>query len=60
MSAHILFYKNNKVLNMSLSVIMSAIGVVTSPGKFVKYTPTVSEVQCVSSFCGRILDTILL
>ena len=33
------------MLKMSLAVIRSAVGVVTSPGKLIRFNPTVSRVQ---------------
>ena len=61
MSAHMnfAFFVDNTVLKMSLDVMRSAVGVVTSPGKLIKFPPTVSLVRCVSAFCGLILATIL-
>ena len=38
---------------------ISDVGAVTSPGKLIKFPPTVSWARCVSSFYGRILATIL-
>ena len=61
MSAHMNFavFVDNKLLKMSLVGMRSAVGVVTSPGKLIKFTPTASLVRCVSAFCGRILATII-
>ena len=61
MSAHMNFFifVDNTLLKMSLAVIRPPVGVVTSPEKLIKYSHTVSWVQCVSDFCGRILATIL-
>ena len=47
MSAHMM-------LKMILDVVRYAIGVVTSPGKLIKFPPKVSLVRCVSAFCGII------
>ena len=44
---------------MSLAVIRSSVGVVTSPGKLIKFPPTEILVRCVSAFCSRILATII-
>ena len=61
MSAHMnfVFFVDNTLLKMSLAIMRSAVGVVTSPGKLIKFPPTVSLVQCVSAFYGLILATIL-
>ena len=48
------FFVDNTLLNMSLAVIRSSVGVVTSPGKLIKFTPTVIRVRCVSAFFGLI------
>ena len=37
----------------------SDVGVVTSPGKLIKFPPTASLVRCVSAFCGIILAKII-
>ena len=37
----------------------SAVGVVTSPGKLIKFPPTVSLVRCVLAFYGIISATII-
>ena len=54
-----LFFVDNTLLKMSLSVIKYAVGGETSPGKLIKFPPTVILVKCVSAFCGIILATIL-
>ena len=61
MSSHInfAFFVDNKLLKMSLAVMRSAVGVVTSPGKLIKFPPIVSLVKCLSAFCGLISSTIL-
>ena len=61
MSAHINFacFDDNTLLKMILEVMISDVGVVTSPGKVIKFPPTVSLVQCISAFCDIILATIL-
>ena len=46
-----------KLLKMSLSGLISSVGVITSPGKLIIASPTVSRVLCVSDFCGCILAT---
>ena len=53
------FFVDNKLLKMSLAVMGSDVGVVTSPGKLIKFPPTVSWVQCVSAFCVCISATII-
>ena len=53
------FYVDNTLLKMGLAVVRADVGVVTSPGKLIKFPPTLSQVQCVSSFCGFILAKIL-
>ena len=55
MSFAFLFKKT--LLKMSLSVVRSALGVLTSTGKLIIFTPTVSWVKYVSDFCGHILAT---
>ena len=44
MSAHMHFefFVDNTLLNMRLTVMRSAVGVVTSPGKLIKFPPKVS------------------
>ena len=61
MSAHMnfAFFVDNTLLKMSLAVMISDVGVVTSPGKLIKFPPTVSMVQCSSAFCGLILAKVL-
>ena len=61
MSVHINFEFLVKriLLKMSLAVIRYSVGVVTLPGKLIRFPPTVSQVRCVSAFSGRILATIL-
>ena len=61
MSVHInfLFFVYDTLLKMILAVIQSTVGFVTSPGKLIKFPPTVSSVRCVSAFCGCILTTII-
>ena len=61
MSAHMnfAFFVDNTLLKMSLAVMRSAVGVVTSPGKLIKFPPTVSLVRCVSAFYGLISATII-
>ena len=44
---------------MSLAVVRSAVGVVTSPGNLIKFPPTVKQVQFISDFCGHIVATVL-
>ena len=51
------FFVDNTLLKMSLAVVRSALGVLTSPGKLIKISPIVSQVRYVSSFCGHILAT---
>ena len=53
------FFVNNKLYKTSWPVVRYYVGVVTSPGKLVKFPPTVSRMRCVSAFCGRISSTIL-
>ena len=43
---------------MILAVVRSDVGVVKSPGKSIKFPPTLIRVQFVSAFCGRIFTTI--
>ena len=59
MSAHmnLAFSVDNTMLKTSLAVMRSAVGVVTSPGKLIKFPSTVSLVQCVSSFYDIISAT---
>ena len=52
-------FVDNTLLKMILSVMRYDVGVVTSPGKLIKFLPTASLVRCVSTFCNLILDTIL-
>ena len=61
MSAHMnfSFFVNNKLLNMSLAVVKSPVGVVSSPGKLIKFPATVSWMRCVSDFWDCISATIL-
>ena len=61
MSVHINFefLVERTLLKMSLDVVIYAVGVVTLPGKLIRFPPTVSPVRCVSAFSGRILATIL-
>ena len=40
-------------------MLVSALGVVTSSGRLIKFPLTVSLVRCVSAFCGLILATII-
>ena len=54
-----ILFVDNTLLKMSLSVVRSAIFFVTSPGKLITSPPTVSQLLCVSAFCGRILTTII-
>ena len=42
-----------------LSVVVSAVVVVTSPGQSIIFTPTVSLVMWVSDFCGLVSQIIL-
>ena len=51
-------FVDNTLLKMSFDVMRYVIGVVTSPGKLIKFPPTVSLVQCVSDFCVLISATI--
>ena len=53
------FFVDNILLNMRLDVMISDVVIVTSTEKLIKIYPTVSRVQCVSSFFGLILATIL-
>ena len=61
MSAHMSFssFVDYTLLKMILAVMRYVIGVVTSPGKLIKFPPTVSLVRCVSAFCGRISAAII-
>ena len=61
MSTHMnfLFLVDRTLLKTSLGVVRYAIGVVTSPGKLIIFTITVSCVQRISDFCGCISATIL-
>ena len=61
MLAHMNFSFLTKItlLKIILSVAISAVNVVTSPGKLVRFPPTVSRVQRVSYFCGCISAIIL-
>ena len=53
------FLVDNTMLNIRLIVMRSAVGVVTSPGKLIKFPLAVNLVRCVSAFCGLILATII-
>ena len=53
------FLVDNTPLKIILAVVRYAVGVVASPGKLIKFPPTVSQLLCVSAFCGRILATII-
>ena len=53
------FLVERTMLTMSLAVVVYDVGVVTSPGNFIRFPPTVSLVQCVSDFCGCILAIII-
>ena len=61
MSAHMTFsfLVERKLLKMSLNVVIYSVGVVASPGKLIKFPTTLSQVRCVSDFCGRISATII-
>ena len=55
----IFIFVDNSLLKTSLAVIISAVGVVTSPGKLITSPLTVSQVRCVSVFYCLILATII-
>ena len=61
MYAHINFaiFVHNALLKMILAGIIYAVGVVKSPGKLIKISPTVIRVKCISAFYSHILATIL-
>ena len=61
LSAHINVssFVDNTLLNMILSVMRDDVGVITSPGKLIKFPHTVSLVRCVSAFFGLISAKIL-
>ena len=61
MSAHMnfAFFVDNTLLNMRVAVMIYSVGVVTSPGKLIKFPPTVSLVRYVSTFCGPFLAPII-
>ena len=47
------------LLKMGLDVVRSTVGVVTSPGKLIRFPPTVSWVRCVSDIFYLISATII-
>ena len=53
------FFVDNILSKTSFSDMRSDVGVVTSPGKLIKFPPTMSLVRCVSAFYGIISATIL-
>ena len=61
MSAHINFefLVNRTLLKMGLSIVRSDVGVSTSPGKLIRFPPTLIRLICVSDFCGCISSTII-
>ena len=53
------FLVERTLSNMSLAIVMSAVGVEMSPGKLIRFPTTVILVCSFSAFYGRIKDTIL-
>ena len=51
------FWVQTNLLKMSLAVVKVSVGVVMSPGKLIRFPPTVSWIRCASSFNINILVT---
>ena len=62
MSAHMhfSFWVDRTLLKMILPILRSAVDVVTTWGKLVRFPPTVSQVRCVSDFCAHISAKVLI